>query len=422
MPSPVDHAPTADRPNAGLPLRARLGLLRRRASDPRVRAVDPWVLDAALVLLVFVATFGQLGALGAPEGRYAAIDGLGAWLGFTATLPLLLRRLAPVPVLALTAAASVALIALDYGAVFSFGPAVALYTVARASAPSDRRAGAAIGVVAWSAVLYAQLLVSDLPRDQFLYDGMAWLVGWFTGQSLRQAAERRGTQAESDALRARDAERERRLVAAQERERLARDLHDSAGHAINVILVQAGAARLLRERDPERATTALETIEQVARQTIGDIDRLVGALRDDPTLAGPLGVGAIDTLVAHHRAGGLDVDAHLTGQWPELHREVDQAAYRIVQEGLTNAARHGDGTVELRVTFGEETLEIVMSNPVGGEEAPGEPCREGGGRGLAGMRERVTLLGGRLEAGPEGDTFRVHATLPACPSGAAEPS
>jgi signal transduction histidine kinase len=314
MPSPVDHAPTADRLTTGVPRGTCLRLLRRRACHPRVRAVAPWVLDAALVLLVFVATFGQLGALGAPEGRYAAIDGLGVWLGFTATLPLLLRRIAPVPVLALTAAASVALIALDYGAVFSFSPAVALYTVARASAPSDRRAGAVIGVVAWGAILYAQLLVSDLPRDQFLYDGMAWLVGWFTGHSLRQAAERRGAQAESDALRARDAERERRLVVAGERERLARDLHDSAGHAINVILVQAGAARLLRERDPQGATTALETIEQVARQTIGDIDRLVGTLRDDATLGGPPGVGSIETLAAHHRAGGLDVDVYVTGR------------------------------------------------------------------------------------------------------------
>lgn len=304
MPSPSTPMSTADRSTGPSALRTRVRHLRRRANDPRVRAVVPWVLDAALVGLVFIATFGQLGALGEPEGRYAAIDGLGAWLGFTATLPLLLRRLAPVPVLALTAAASVALIALDYGAVFSVGPAVALYTVARANAPSDRRAGTAVGVVAWGAVLYAQLLVSDLPRDQFLYDGMAWMAGWFTGQSLRQAAERRGAQAERDALRARDTERERRLVAAQERERLARDLHDSAGHAINVILVQAGAARLLRDRDPQGATAALETIEQVARQTIGDIDRLVGALRDDPALVGPLGVEAIDTLVAHHRAGG----------------------------------------------------------------------------------------------------------------------
>jgi len=211
-----------------------------------------------------------------------------------------------------------------------------------------------------------------------------------------------------------EAERERRLAAAEERTRIARDLHDSAGHAINVILVQAGAARLLSEKDPARARAALETIEEVARETVEDIDQLVRVLRDDDgypeparEVEPPLGLAALDTLAERHRETGLEVTVDVNGSRRALAPGVDQAAYRILQEALTNAARHGSRRAEVDVAFGSSALEITVTNPV-----PADSVAAEGGHGIVGMRERAALLGGNLQAGVVDGVFRVRARLP----------
>src|SRR5262249_23563488 len=147
----------------------------------------------------------------------------------------------------------------------------------------------------------------------------------------------------------------------------------SAGHAINVILVHAGLGRLQTDCDPAAARAAFETIEEVARETVGEIDQMVRVLRDDTgeaTAAGgegvepPPGIPALDQLVARHRAAGLDVATTYRGARRILPARVDTAAYRIVQEALTNAARHGDGRVEVDVRFGDDALEVAVANPV----------------------------------------------------------
>jgi signal transduction histidine kinase len=205
----------------------------------------------------------------------------------------------------------------------------------------------------------------------------------------------------------RDIERERRLAAAEERTRIARDLHDSAAHAINVILVQAGAARLLQERDPEAVRAALLTIEDVARETIGEIDVLVRGLREDgAAVEPPTGLAALDTLVERHRVSGLPVDVHVDGPARTLPKGLDQAAYRILQESLTNAARHGSGGADVRIHHGDDALELTVVN------AAPAPMADGRGHGILGMRERAALLGGSLEARRDGGRFRVHARLP----------
>jgi signal transduction histidine kinase len=205
----------------------------------------------------------------------------------------------------------------------------------------------------------------------------------------------------------REAERERQLAAAEERARIARDLHDSAGHAINVILVQAGAARLLQQQDPDRAREALETVEEVARETIHEIDRLVGALREEGSaeVEPPPGLAALDGLVERYRAAGLDVSVETRGSRRSLARSADQAAYRILQEALTNAARHGRGGAEVDIAFGDSAVEITVTNPAAADDG-------GDGHGLVGMRERAALLGGTLEAGASNGYFRLRARLP----------
>jgi signal transduction histidine kinase len=194
--------------------------------------------------------------------------------------------------------------------------------------------------------------------------------------------------------------------------RIARELHDSAGHALSVMLVQAGAARLLHESDPQASKRALSTVEDVARSTIDEIDRLVSALREEgeggAEPSPPAGTGDIDELAERHRESGLEVTVRHEGRRDhERDPGVDRAAYRIVQEALTNAARHGDGAADVLLRFGEEGLELSITNPVADGEAS-----EGGGHGLVGMRERAALLGGRLEADREDGVFRVHAELP----------
>nr|WP_239542396.1 histidine kinase [Micromonospora terminaliae] len=207
---------------------------------------------------------------------------------------------------------------------------------------------------------------------------------------------------------------EARSARLAERNRLARELHDSVGHALTVATLQAGAARELLDTDPEFTRRALRAIEETSRRAMDDLDHVLGLLREtaDGTAPAPTApqatLNGLDRLVADTRAAGLAVESRVSGALDGLPAVVSREGYRIVQEGLTNAARHGRGPVRLRVAVPPGRLEIELVNALRGTTGPG-----GGGRGLDGMRERVLLLGGQLTAGPEGDRWRVRVTLPA---------
>jgi signal transduction histidine kinase len=336
------------------------------------------------------------------------LDALGAGLAVVMALPLAARRLAPVPVLAIVAIATGSLYGIGYG----FPPvafAIALYTVARW--PDRTREGVRTAVLAGSvAVLLGPSLVRNGLGPGVFAGTVVWGLAWFAGDRIRQRQERIAAAAERARQAAREAEREERLASAEERTRIARDLHDSAGHAVNVILVQAGAARLLLEQDPARSRAALETIEDVARETLVEIDQLVRALRDPAVTDGvepPAGLAALGTLVERSRAGGLDVEVVVDGPRRALPPGVDQAAYRILREALTNASRHGTGNARVELAYGPTALELLVTNPLPvGAEAVNR------GHGIVGMRERALLLGGSLDAGPADGVFRVRALLP----------
>jgi signal transduction histidine kinase len=361
-------------------------------------------IDLGLALATFAATLALLA-----HGSGRDLDALGVVLAAGATWPLVLRRRSPLAVLAATTAASAALNGLDYALGPPFGPTVALFFVA-----ADERTRARIQSTAAVVVVLLVLHLGatgvgegGFPLTPLLFAILVWGSAWVAGDQLRQRRQRLQRLEER-------AQRERRLAVAEERMRIARDLHDSAGHAINVILVQAGAARLLHNKDPERTETALETIEEVARGTLGEIDQLVQALREDSPdqetdgmVEPPPGLGALDTLAERHRANGLDVNVSVGGARRQLPARLDRAAYRILQEALTNAARHGHGHVDVDISFGQRALELVVSNPVNADS--GQP---GGGHGLIGMRERVALLDGTLETGATNGVFRIRAQLP----------
>ncbi|MEU7906767.1 histidine kinase [Actinoplanes sp. NPDC049118] len=214
-------------------------------------------------------------------------------------------------------------------------------------------------------------------------------------------------------LRAAAEARSRRLA---ERNRLARELHDSVGHALTVTTLQAGAARELFDADPEFARRALAAIEEAGRTAMDDLDYVLGVLRERERERGPAGplrpqrtLADLDRLRADARAGGLPVRLEVTGPVPAVPAAVSREGYRIVQEGLTNAARHaGRVPVTLRVDVAHGALAIEIVNPVAAEA----PTGGGRGRGLDGMRERVGLLRGRLDVGRAGGTWRVAAWLP----------
>jgi signal transduction histidine kinase len=376
-----------------------------------------FLLDAGIAAVVFALSLAMLASRGDSGTDVRELDPLGVLLAALASLPLVARRRAPLAVFALTAAASAVLNGLDYPPGLPLGPTVALYFLAlspeRTLAPRWLTALVVIGLY----VIHAGatgLAEDEFPTVPLLFGALVWGGAWVIGDRVRQRRVRIA-ELEERALRAeREAERERRLAAAEERTRIARDLHDSAGHAINVILVQAGAARLLQEQDLKRSREALETIEEVARETLGEIDQLVAALREDDlreATGGPVepppGLAAFETLAERHRSAGLSVSVRERGSRRPLSPALDQAAYRILQEALTNAARHGEGSAEVEISFEPSSLELGVSNPIRPARALG-----GAGHGLVGMRERAALLGGSLEAGASDGVFRVRARLP----------
>jgi signal transduction histidine kinase len=371
--------------------------------------------DAAIAVAVFAASLGLLAAGDADLWDRAGVEVVAVLLTALASLPLVARRRAPLAVFVFTALASIALNAVAAPEGPPLGPTLALYWLAAGGEGTRERTRLVLALVV--TLLAAHAAAAGLADDRFpgpelLFGVLVWGGTWLAGDRVRLRAERMA-ELEDRALRAeREAERERRLAAAEERTRIARDLHDSAGHAINVILVHAGAGRLKAERDPAAAREAFETIEEVARETVGEIDQLVGVLRDDASSPGvepPPGVAALDALVERHRAAGLEVTCTVRGDSRALPPSVDRTAYRILQEALTNAARHGDGSAQVEVTVGPDALEALVANPLARN---GNARGDRGGRGVIGMRERAAALGGSVEAGARDGRFQVRARLP----------
>jgi signal transduction histidine kinase len=387
------------------------GMASQSATESaRAPARNELLLDAGLALAALAASIALLAA----GERESGADGLGALdvvIAAFASLPLVAWRMAPLAVFVLTALASSLLYASADPAGPPIGPTIAVYLLAFSGDGSRERTRLTLGVVA--AMLAVHVVAGGILGADILFGITVWGGAWLAGDRTRLRRERIA-ELEERALRAeREAERERRLAAAEERGRIARDLHDSAGHAINVILVHAGMGRLQTERDPEKAREAFATIEEVARETVGDIDEMVRVLRENAPLPGevepPAGLASLEGIVERHRAAGLDVTSSVHGKRRPLPTGVDRGAYRIIQEALTNAARHGNGNARVQIDFGERELAVFVENML----VPGRPARaEGGGHGLVGMRERAALLGGSLEARAREGRFEVRTRLP----------
>ncbi len=375
----------------------------------RVRTRDDLVDWALAVAVAAGAVLQQRGCGCAHDPR---------WLDYgivvLATLSIGLRRRQPFPVLLVAGTASLGHVLLGFTNQFlvTFAAVVALFSVANYSRWSlSVLAAAAVAtllpvnfVVDWSN--HGQVNLSDIPYNYALF-GAAWILG----DNLRRERE----QAQRAIRMRTEQEEQARRAVAEERSRIARELHDVVAHTLSVIVLQAGAGRRIAAKQPERGRGVLEAIETLGREALADMRRLVGILRSEadaqtekepqPSLAG------LADLAERVRSAGLAVEVRTEGQPRPLPPGVDLSAYRIVQEALTNALRHA-GAARARVTvrYGEAGVEVEVSDDGRGPSSDGS----GGGHGLVGMRERVGMFGGELEIGAgEAGGFRVRALLPA---------
>jgi signal transduction histidine kinase len=243
--------------------------------------------------------------------------------------------------------------------------------------------------------------------------GIVIAGGFFAVGVIVRAATREA------ALHARRAERleaERALAIAEERARIARELHDVIAHSVSVMVVQAGAAAEMLKRTPERAAEPLEAVQETGRQALVEMSRLVGLLRDDAEelgLAPQPGLAELDVLLAQVRESGLPVELRVEGEPRAVPLGVDLSAYRVVQEALTNALKHaGQARAEVFLRYRPDALELEVR-----DDGPGSTNGHSGGHGLVGMRERVSVFGGDFEAGPRREGgFGVRARLPLEPA------
>ena len=276
---------------------------------------------------------------------------------------------------------------------------------------SARRSWAGLGIVALSA---AVVVVNDPTHSlaEVVLVPVLFSVGWLVGFALHEG----GQEAEAARLRADRAERDRQLAArvavAEERARIARELHDVVAHAVSVMVLQVGAVRhRMREEDVEDRE-ALQNVEQAGRTALGAMRRLLDALRsdDDATERSPQpGLADLGRLTEQARRTGLEVDVQVEGTPTTLPATLDLSAYRIVQEALTNTIKHARANrVEITLVYGQDQLAIEVR-----DDGQGLAATDGHGHGLVGIGERVHIFGGTLVSGAgENGGYLLRATLP----------
>jgi signal transduction histidine kinase len=340
-----------------------------------------------------------------PRGTLA----LGYGLVLLHTLPLAARRRFPGTVLGISVGSGLASAALGLPpVVLGVAILVAVYSVAAYGTRWVSLAGLAAAELGSAAVqLTPGRFEWPTPVSNALVIGAAWLLGHFVGVRRAYTVQLERTRAEVA-----------RRAVAEERLRLARELHDVVAHAISVIAVQSGVGAHVANSQPEEAAKALAAIEATSRAALTELRRLLGVLRQDGESQGDLapvpGLADLDALLAEVAKAGLAVRLRVEGTPSQLPAGVDLSAYRIVQEALTNVVKHA-GPARAQVTIGygdrEVTVEIVDNGR--GMAAPTDNGRAELGHGLIGMRERVQMFDGELQAGPRpGGGFRVAARLP----------
>ncbi|MGW7525917.1 sensor histidine kinase [Streptomyces sp. NPDC054783] len=379
--------------------------------------------DAAIALAVFAAT-----VLTTFAGRDVAAVGHRTVAVVSAVLAcgaLAGRRRRPLAVLLVSAVAAEVFLAATggtRGVLILLAPLIALYTVADLV---ERRRGLLIGgsVLAALAIAHAPLLHPALLGPQTLafiaLGGLAIAAGDSTRNRRAYLAEveRRAERAE------REREQDARRRIAEERLRIARDLHDAVGHQLALISVQSNVAGQALDRDTAAAREALDHVKSASRRALGELRDTIGLLRQPGEAVAPVaipapGLDALEELLASLRASGLDIDCRIDGVVVPLAPAADLTAYRVIQESLTNVCKHSRRR-QARLTLSYDphelhiTVEDLGDTTAADGRAPGPAAVPAGGHGIVGMRERVLALGGHFTAGARPDgAFQVVAVLP----------
>ncbi len=361
-----------------------------------MRRVNPPVWDALLAAVLLAITAASLAAGGNVR------DGAAWALSTLSCVPLAFRRRAPLVVLAIVSGATVAFAIAGDGASPEMALALAIYTVA---AHRPWRQVATVGLpLALAAGLASQIATQTHGNWIEVLIGLTFAVGLpiLIG---RIVFNRRRRLAGERQLAAREA-------VAQERTRIARELHDVVAHAISVMIVQAGAARTVVDRDPGAAKEAIGRVEETGRAGLAEMRRLIGMLTEDdatPSTSPQPGLAELDRLLETVRAAGLPVEVVRTGPTRPLPAGADLAAYRVIQESLTNALKHaGPANARVALDYAPDRLVIEVA-----DDGRGIAVEPGIGHGLIGMRERVGLFGGTVESSARpGGGFMVRAEIP----------
>ena len=374
----------------------------------------PRAADVALAIVVFLVTVFVTSEGPNEDLAIRSVSDLplaGLFVLAVASGALYWRRSQPLVVLGVTLAAS----ALSTGAVYfalvgvadlelvGIAMLVALYGVGR-YAINDRWTylglGGAFAVVGLSAP------IEGVTAAEIGFGFIVIFLVWYIGRRLRFRAER-------SAHLEREHAAEARRAVAEERTRIARELHDVVAHRVSLMTVQAGAAKTVAADDLEGAVRAMEAVEEAGRQALSELRHLLDVLRPETEVDGlgpQPGLAVVPRLVAQFEDAGLDVSLTMDGAQTDLPAHVALSAYRIVQEALTNVLKHAGPTArtEVRIRTDNHSVAIVVL-----DDGHGDTILPGSGQGIVGMRERAHLLGGSLEAGPRPDgRFQVIAHLP----------
>ncbi|GAA3389834.1 sensor histidine kinase [Streptomyces roseoviridis] len=366
----------------------------------------PFLL-ADVLLAAAIGCLALLLAQEAPEQGWPALDVTGYVLVVALHLPLLLRSLRPVAVCLVVDALWVVYVTAGYWPVVSsFGPMLALYTVASTQRTRVSGVAAALMSAVWiyAGLITPQSVMASVLGQALIFSVALWRFGYLARRSMELTRR----------LRAEQEERAQREVAA-ERARIARELHDVVAHHMAVISVQAGLARYVVDSDPATARTALGTITSTSSEALEELRRMLALLRTDEPDVAPLtpmpGPERLSDMVARLRAGGAETELRVVGRPRPLAPGPGLCVYRVAQEALTNVLKHAPhaaATVEL--TYGEDQVTVEITDD-GRGSSPGTPS--GSGHGLMGMRERAKLYGGKISMGPRPEGgFAVCLTLP----------
>ena len=379
----------------------------------RLRTAGPFLLDGLLAAVMAAAGFALLASV-LPFDPGSPLAWAAYLLVAAHTLPIAVRRRYPLQVLvwALLTGAAFAALGLSLVAL-SFSILIYVYT---AAAQCPRRVSLA-GLAATEALLLVVWLANPGAigdASTLVVDGLIMAAAWWLGDGSRRRQEAVvAAQERAAELEAAREELARRAVT-EERLRIARELHDVVAHSMSIIAVQSGVGVHVLDSQPEEARKALAAVEATSRQALVEMRRLLGVLRAEAEPRGSLtpapGLAGVEALAAEVARAGVRVEVRIEGTPAELPPGVDLAAYRIVQEALTNVVRHaGPATARVAVRYAPDRVAVEVADDGRG----GDPGRDHGGHGIAGMRERAALYGGSLEAGPRtGGGFRVAASLP----------